>query len=223
MTESRDARILREKALAAYEHVAAVARSFTDPVRLEIIDALAQGARTVESVAQVCGLPLKNVSHHLQKLLTAGLVDRVKLGRKAVYSLRDDDVAAFWSVLREFAQEHPIGSGPYDDGHRDEGVTAESLANLLDQNRVVVIDVRPPDEYESGHLNGAISMPLDQLEQRIDELPKGRPVVAFCRGPYCKLADMAVDMLRTSGYEALRCADGIVQWRIAGLTLVDEK
>jgi len=223
MSEKRDREIAANKSLPGYEQVAEAARSFTDPVRLEIIEALAQSARTVDSLARVCGLPLKNISHHLQRLRVAGLVDRVKLGRRAVYSLKDDGVASFWVALRQFAEDHPTGLMDSGGGPAEEGVTAESLAQLLDQQRVVVIDVRPPEEYAHGHLTGAISIPLAELEKRLGELPRGRPVVAFCRGPYCRLADRAIDLLRRSGFEALRCADGVVEWRVAGLPIEDEE
>jgi len=218
VTETRNRKVERDKVLQAYEQVATVAKVFAEPIRLEIIEELAQSARTVESLAQVCGLPDKTISHHLQKLRAAGIVERVKLGRRAVYSLTDENVASFWVALRRFSEKRSmIQSDVVDFG---EGVTADSLARLVSHQRVVVIDVRPPEEFASGHLPGALSIPESELANRIDELPRGRPVVAFCRGPYCKLADRAVAALRKNGFEALRCADGVVEWRDAGLSLV---
>ena len=204
MGETRDSRVAENKSLEGYGRVAEVARSFADPVRLEIIEALAQGARTVDSLARVCGLPLKNISHHLGRLRSAGLVDRVRLGRRAVYALKDDGVGAFWADLRRFAQAHPSGPSTPPGTTEDEGLTAESLAGLLEKDRVVVIDVRPPEEFASGHLKGALSIPVEELERRMAELPRGRPIVAFCRGVYCRLADRAVHLLRTSGYSSPR-------------------
>ena len=215
----RDNQIAADKDLRAYERLADAAKGLADPVRLEIIDALAQGARTVESLAGVCGLPVGNVSHHLQRLWITGIVDRVRLGRRTVYSLADETVSAFWVSFRAFA-DGLRGRGEGDRRDRtEEAVSADDLARLLAEGRVTVIDVRPREEYRSGHLPGACSAPLDTVEQCLSDLPRNRPVVAFCRGPYCRLADRAVKLLRESGYEALRCADGVVEWRAAGLAL----
>ena len=219
MSQKRDVKVAKEKSLSAYQRVAEAAFTFSDPVRLEIIEALAQSARTVESLAAICGLPVKNISHHLQKLRVAGLVDRVKLGRRSIYSLASQEVAGFWSTLRSFAEAFPPGASDHGAGDSRMGMSIEDLAQLVTEERVTVIDVRPTQEFESGHLSGALSMPIDELPERLSELPRTRPVVAFCRGPYCLLADRAVDLLRRSNFEALRCADGIIEWRSASLPL----
>ncbi len=220
MARTRKAK--EDKDLGAYERLAELAGSLADPVRLEIIDALAQGARTVDSLAKVCGLPTKNISHHLQKLRACGLVDRFKLGRRAIYSLADDTVASFWMTYRDFSERLMERRSHAVVEQTGDGVTVDSLARLLAEDRVLVIDVRPEEEFRAGHLPGARSLPIEELERRLPELPRGRPVVAFCRGPYCRLADRAVARLREAGYEALRCADGVVEWRAAGMSVTRE-
>ncbi len=211
--------IAKDKDLQGYVKAANMAKLFSDPIRLELLDALAQDSRTVDSLAQICGLPLKNVSHHLQKLLGAGLVDRVKLGRRALYSISNDAILSFWSTLRQFTHQLSAPTSPISADQFGEGITSEHLARLLAHKRVVVIDVRPAQEYASGHLPGALSVPEEDLNGQIEKLPRGKPVVAFCRGPYCKLADRAVDLLQEAGFQALRCADGIVEWRSTGMSI----
>ncbi len=211
--------IAKDKDLQGYVKAASMARLFSDPIRLELLDALAQDSRTVDSLAQICDLPLKNVSHHLQKLLGAGLVDRVKLGRRALYSISNDAILSFWAALRQFTNQQSAPESPIAADQFGEGITSEHLARLLAHKRVVVIDVRPAQEYASGHLPGALSVPEEELKDQIEKLPRGKPVVAFCRGPYCKLADRAVDLLQEAGFEALRCADGIVEWRSTGMSI----
>jgi rhodanese-related sulfurtransferase len=195
---------------------------FADPVRLRIIEALAQRPRTVESLARVCSQPLKNVSHHLRKLLAVGMVERVKSGRRAIYSIADEHVESLWVALRRFTDEQFPFTDSIDWNRADRTVTPEALARLMAHREVVVIDVRPFDEYASGHLPGALSVPEAELDDRLKELPRDRPVVAFCRGPYCGLADRAIDLLRASGFKALRCSGGVAEWRSLGLSLVSE-
>lgn len=219
MKDGRDERVAADKDLGAFQLVARVGKAFSDPVRLELIDALAQGARTVESLAEICGLPLKNVSHHLGRLRDTGLVHRVKLGRKAVYSLADENVALFWASLRRFASERAAPQAEMDWEKMGDGIRADALAPLLARKRVVVIDVRPEEEFASGHIPGALSVPEVQLPDGLSDLPRNRPVVVFCRGPNCLLADRAVERLRSEGFTALRCADGVIEWKAGGHSL----
>lgn len=206
--------------LIGYRRVADAAKLFADPVRLQIIEALAQGPRTVESLARACGQPLKNVSHHLRRLLAAGMVERVKRGRQAVYSIAGEQVVSLWVSLHRFAEQRSPGADSIDWDRPDRTIAPEDLAPLVARREVTVIDVRPPEEYAGGHLPGALSIPEQELDGRMRELPRGRPVVAFCRGPYCRLADRAVDRLRASGLRALRCSGGVAEWRSLGLSLV---
>ena len=216
MSSTRDTRVAGMKDLDAYEGVARVAGAFADPVRLEIVEALAQSPRSVEALAEVCGLPQKNISYHLQKLRSSGAVTRIPLGRRAVYSLTDDAVSRVWTVLREFATGHLPGSG----GAGDRDLTREELERLVEDRAVTLIDVRPSSEYEFGHLPGAVSVPLETLESAISDLPRRVPVVAYCRGPYCKMAAKAVDRLEEAGFEAARFSDGVVEWKGAGRSVV---
>ena len=220
---ARARKVEQLKDLGAYERLAEVAGSLAEPVRLEIIDSLVQGPRTVESLARVCGLPAKNVSHHLQRLRAVGLVRRVKLDRRAIYSLTDENVEDFWLVFREFVEKRIEAGSREREQSRGEAVRADRLPGLLSEDRVLVIDVRPSEEFRSGHLPGALSIPLDQLECRLEELPPNRLIVAFCRGPYSRLADRAVSLLREAGHEAVRCCDGVLECRAAGLPMVSEK
>jgi rhodanese-related sulfurtransferase len=206
--------------LSRYRQVAGTARLFADPVRLRVIEALAQKPRTVESLAGVCGQPLKNVSHHLRRLLAAGMVERVKSGRRAIYSLADEQVGSLWVALHEFTDERFSAADSIDWNRADRTIAPEALVRLVAHREVVVIDVRPLEEYASGHLPGALSIPEAELEDRLKELPQDRPIVAFCRGPYCRLADRAVELLQASGKKALRCSGGVAEWRSLGLSLV---
>ncbi|MBN2341575.1 MAG: ArsR family transcriptional regulator [Deltaproteobacteria bacterium] len=211
-------KIETDKHLEAYSDAAQVASLFTDPIRLELLDALAQGARTVDSLATVCDLPVRTVSHHLQKLRQGRLLNREKRGNQAVYSIIDERVLIFWSHLKRFSEDLHIRFEALET-IPDREIHTRELAALLAQNRVQVIDVRPEEEFNAGHLPGAISMPADRINTELTTLSKNRPVIAFCRGPFCKLADRAVDILRSKGYRALRCADGIVEWRSLGMSV----
>ncbi|MBN1885112.1 MAG: ArsR family transcriptional regulator [Candidatus Krumholzibacteriota bacterium] len=208
-----------DRNVQGYRQVADTAKLFADPLRLEIIEILAQGPRTVDSLAVACDQPLKNVSHHLRRLLAAGLVKRVKSGRRAIYSIADERVTSLWVMIRRFAEDRVSATMDIDWDAPDRTMNAEDLARLVARREVLVIDVRPPEEFASGHLPGAVSIPEEEIEARLNELPRDRPVVAFCRGPYCLLADRAVDLLRASGMRALRCAGGVAEWRSLGLSV----
>ncbi|RKZ15150.1 ArsR family transcriptional regulator, partial [bacterium] len=183
----------------AYARVAAVLNALSSPLRLEIVELLAQCDRSVDALAKKCNQPLKNVSHHLQKLHAAGVVDRRTEGRKVTYSLAHESVATFWSQARIFAEERAANLISRSGGEGVPTVTGELTPKLLDEllagKKVTVIDVRPPEEYHAGHLPGSRSVPLDSLEEHMQEFPRDRPVVAYCRGRYCLLADVAVDLL----------------------------
>jgi len=205
----------------AYGRVAMILNALANPVRLEIIELLAQCERSVDALAKKCNQPLKNVSHHLQKLHSAGMLERRSEGRTVVYFLADPSVATFWSQTRFFAEERLAGliSRAGGEGSSIHGIdlNPEVLNTLVSEHKVTVIDVRPPEEYSAGHLPGAQSVPLESLKERMEEFPRERPVVAYCRGRYCLLADIAVDVLENSGFEATRYADGVIEWRDAGL------
>lgn len=207
---------------AVFEQFARIGSAFASPKRIEIIDVLAQGERNVETLARETGLSVANTSRHLQVLKAAGLVAHRKDGLQVFYRLGDPMVLAGYRMLRTLAEQR---LAEVDRLVRDyfqgtdglEPVSREALLERVKSGRVVVVDVRPPEEYAAGHVAGAISIPLPALEQRLSEIPKHREVVAYCRGPYCVLAAEAVRLLRKRGFRAVRLADGYPEWRDAGL------
>jgi DNA-binding transcriptional ArsR family regulator len=206
---------------ALYAEFAAVGKTLGNPKRLELLDLLAQGPRSVEDVAVSAGLGMSTCSAQLQTLREAGLVTARRDGKRIFYSLAGDDVAELWHQLRRVAQGHRPHTeqarraylGPDD----TEAVGTTELLRRLDTGDVLVIDVRPAVEYQSGHLAGAVHLPLEELADRLAELPEGREVVAYCRGRYCVLAHDAVRLLNERGRSARRAVDGALEWRLAGL------
>lgn len=214
-------RVLKDR--DAYTRAATILGALANPVRMEIVELLAQCERSVDALAGKCNQPLKNVSHHLQKLHSAGLVERRSEGRTVIYFLADASVATYWSQSRRFAEERLSGlisrAGGNPPSIDETELDPEVLSRLLDEERVTVIDLRPTEEYGAGHLPGARSVPLESLKEQMNTFPKDRPVVAYCRGRYCLLAEIAVDVLTNSGFEATRYADGVIEWRDAGLDI----
>lgn len=209
MSLKRSKEIANMKDLRAFASLAEVANAFADPVRLEIIELLVQSPRTVESLAELCGLPQKNVSYHLQKLRSVNLVSRIPLGRRAVYSVKKANIGALWKALRAIDDERGVGG--FGSG-TDWALTRDELERLVKSEGVTLLDVRPSEEYETGHMPGAVNIPLEDLHIRLDELPRDRPVVAYCRGPCCLMASKAVELLAARGYDTVRYADGMIEW-----------
>jgi rhodanese-related sulfurtransferase/DNA-binding transcriptional ArsR family regulator len=212
---------------ALFEHLAAIARALGHGARLELLDFLAQGERSVEDLARVAGLSIANTSKHLQQLKAAGLVAARRDGKHIRYTLGDERVLDAVAALRALAQAH-LGAvedlvASYLKG-RDalEPVPAEDLLARVRDGLVTVLDVRPPEEYAQGHVVGALNVPLDRLEERLKDLPTDREVVAYCRGPWCVLSFEAVARLREAGFEARRLQDGLPEWRRAGLPVVSD-
>ncbi len=208
---------------ALLDQFAAVGRVLGSATRLELVDLLAQGPRSVEDLAEAAGVRVGTCSAHLQTLREAGLVTPRREGKRVYYSLTGDDVVALWDQLRRVSQQHRPHTeparraylGPDDTG----SVDTDELLRRLKRGGTVVLDVRPAPEYAGGHLPGAVHIPLDELEQRLAELPPGREVVAYCRGRYCVLAHDAVRLLTSHGVRARRAEDGVVEWRATGLPL----
>ena len=206
---------------AVYEQIARIGKATASAVRLEILDLLAQGPRTVEAIAGQVSQSVANTSHHLQILRAARLVDTEKAGVFVTYRLADLDVGAFVLQLRSLAHSR---LAEIDRVSRDylerrgalEAVDDAELLRRVKAGEVTVIDVRPSDEYEAGHIPNAISVPLPELKHRLRELPKRRTVVAYCRGPYCVMALDAVEILRAKGFRAHRMELGVAEWRAAG-------
>lgn len=193
--------------------------------RLELLDFLAQGERSVEDLAQVAGLSMANTSKHLQQLKAAGLVQARRDGKHIRYRLGDERVLDALGVLRAIAAAH-IGAvedlvASYLKG-RDalEPVPAQDLLERVRDGLVTVLDVRPPEEFAQGHVAGALNVPLERLQDKLKELPTDREVVAYCRGPWCVLSFEAVARLRAAGFAARRLQDGLPEWRRAGLPVV---
>lgn len=211
---------------ALYAEFAAVGKALGSPKRLELLDLLAQGARSVDALAEAADLAISTCSAHLQTLREAGLVDTRRDGKWIYYSLAGDDIASLWDNLRRVALRHRPHTeraraaylGPED----TEGVTTEALLARLAEGRTVVLDVRPEPEFAGGHLPGAVHIPIEELADRLAELPADHEIIAYCRGQYCVLAHDAVRLLKQRGYQARRASDGALEWRIAGILEVDE-
>jgi len=212
----------REAKDALFDGFTEVAKALASGRRAEIVDVLAQGERSVEDVAGEIGQSVANTSHHLRALARAGLVTTTRDGTRIYYALASDRVVELWQALRNVAAEHVAGIDRVVDaylGDRDdiEVVGRKELASRLRRSEVVVLDVRPEPEFAAGHIPGARSVPVAELQRRLCSLPKDLDVVAYCRGPYCVFADMAVRELRRRGYRAGRLEDGYPEWKQAGL------
>lgn len=207
---------------AVYQQLARVAQALASDARLHLLEYLAQAERSVDALAAMTGLSMANCSKHLQALRQAGLVVARKKGLRVYYSLAGDDVAVLVNSLRLVA-EHRVAEVERLLrtwlAHRDEmePVPAKELLARAKKGLVTVLDVRPAEEYASGHLPGAINVPMDKLESYLTQLPKRKEVVAYCRGPYCLMSFDAVEKLRKRGWKARRLQDGFPEWRAAGL------
>jgi rhodanese-related sulfurtransferase/DNA-binding HxlR family transcriptional regulator len=213
---------------AVFEQFARVASAFASPKRIEIIDVLAQGKRNVEALARETGLSAANTSRHLGILKAAGLVASRKHGLKVVYRIADGKVIEGYHALRALSEDRlaEIDRLVRDYFHDVDSLEQVDRMDLLDRVRkgeVVVVDVRPREEFEMGHIPGALSIPLSQLEGHFSEIDPEREIVAYCRGPYCVLAAEAVKSMRRRGYRAFRLVDGYPEWREAGLPVETTK
>jgi len=209
---------------AFFAELAEVTSAFGSPKRLELLDLLAQGERSVEALAAQSGLAGANTSRHLQLLRTARLVLARKAGQRVLYRLADPQVLESYRALQSLAQARRAEIGRLADQYFEstdglEAVGREELLRRLRRRDVVVLDVRPSEEYAAGHIAGALSLPLAELAKRLAEIPRGKRVVAYCRGPFCVLAAEAVKLLRARGVEARRFAEGYPDWRDAGLPI----
>jgi len=206
---------------AIYEQFSRIGKAVSSPKRLEILDLLCQSERTVEALAKETGMALANTSQHLQVLRAARLVEVEKEGVFMTYRLAGLTVCEFFRSMRVLAESRlaeveQIKRQFLEGREGMEPVDREVLLERVREGAVTVLDVRPVEEYNNGHIPGALSIPLKELELHLSELPRGQEIVAYCRGPYCVLAIQAVEVLRSKGFHAIRLEEGIQDWRAMG-------
>jgi rhodanese-related sulfurtransferase/DNA-binding transcriptional ArsR family regulator len=205
-----------------YEQVARIGKAMASPKRLELVELLCQGEKTVELLAQQAEISVKLASAHLKALRQARLVDTRKDGKYVTYRLASTSVADLWVAMRTEAEERLVElqvalAGIVSHGDALQGIDGATMMQKAKSGEILMLDVRPQAEYDSAHLPHARSLPVDELLKRLAELPQGTPVVAYCRGPFCLMAKDAVDLLRQHGYSAHHLTDGVAEWRAQGL------
>lgn len=218
----------RERKDALFEQFARITKALASPRRLEIVDVLAQGERSVESLADALGQSLANTSRHLQALRAAHLVAVRREGLYAYYRLADDEVVDLWRAVRHLGERRladveRAARAYLGDTASLRTLDAAELSALLATDQVVLLDVRPEEEYRAAHIPGARSMPVDRLAERLPELPPDLPVVAYCRGPYCVMSIDALALLEASGRRGYRLEAGVPEWRAAGRPVAEAR
>lgn len=208
-----------------YEQVARIGKAVSSPKRLELLELLAQGEKTVEVLAAELSVDIKLTSAHLKALREAHLVSSRRDGKYVIYRLAGPDVAGLWVTLRKVAEAHLAElrqalEQMVADPHTLSAVGREDLLEQARRGEVIVIDVRPLAEYEAAHLPFARSLPLAEIEQRLSELPRDKDIVAYCRGPFCLLSGEALALLHARGYRVRKILDGVSEWQAAGLPVV---
>lgn len=211
-----------------YDQFARIGKALASPARLELLDLLSQGEKSVEQLAAQARLGMKNTSAHLRTLREARLVEVRKEPPYAFYRIADEGVLRLVRDLQALAQQRlaeveRITRLYFETPSQMEGIDGTELLRRLEAGEVTVLDVRPPEEYRAGHLPGALSMPVEELERRLEEIPRDRPVIAYCRGPFCVLAAEAVETLRRRGFAAARMESGVPEWRLAGHPVATEE
>ncbi|MBS3805045.1 MAG: metalloregulator ArsR/SmtB family transcription factor [Oleiphilaceae bacterium] len=211
-----------EQKRSIYQHFAVVAKALGHEYRWELLELIAQGERSVDSLSQFTELAVATVSQHLQQMRRAGLVCSRKKGRFVYYSLADDRVITLMGGLRDVAERNiaevrQLVDSFHGDSSTLDAVDAHELLELLSSGSVILLDVRPEQEYASGHLPGALNIPMEELQERLREIPEGQTIVAYCRGPFCALSQEAVELLREQGLEAMRFDSGYPEWKASGL------
>jgi rhodanese-related sulfurtransferase len=205
-----------------YAQFARIGKALSNPHRLELLELLAQGERAVEDLASEANLPIANASQHLQVLRAAQLVDVRRDGLYAYYRLSDGRVFRLWQALRDLgelqlAEVDRLVQSFLQDRSPLQSITTAELLQHIEVGNVVILDVRPEVEYQSAHIPEARSIPIDELEKRLDELPRDQEIIAYCRGPYCVFADEAVTLLQKHGYRARRLVEGLPDWQALNL------
>jgi len=211
-----------------YEQFARIGKALSNGHRLELLEVLAQGEHSVEVLAQETGMPVANASQHLQVLRSAQLVEVRREGVYLYYRLADEQVFTLWQTMRQVGErrlaevERIVQTYLYDRSLL-QPISATELIQRLSAGNIILLDVRPAEEYAAGHLPDAISIPVSDLHLRLPELAREKEIVAYCRGPYCVFADEALTVLRANGYQARRLEQGPPEWRALGLPVVSEK
>ncbi|MDH5368720.1 MAG: metalloregulator ArsR/SmtB family transcription factor [Gammaproteobacteria bacterium] len=211
-----------------FTQFARVGKALSNANRLELLEFLAQGSRSVESLAKVAKLSIANTSQHLQQLRQSGLVTSRKEGLKVYYSISGDDVINLLDSLRDVAERHLSDVDKLVNTYltaKDnlDPIPAAELLERVKQDLVTVLDVRPKEEFKAGHVQGAINVPMDELEQHLKQLNPSQEIVAYCRGPHCILAFDAVAQLREKGFRARRLEHGYPEWKVAGLPIQEDE
>jgi rhodanese-related sulfurtransferase len=222
---SQKAKQKRDFKDASYGQLARIGKALASPKRLELLDLLCQAERTVEALAAETKMSVANTSQHLQVLQGARLVETTKNGRFVVYRLADALVSDFFRSFRVLAQDRlaeieQIRRRFFSEGDALDPVDRETLLERVQHKRAIVIDVRPRNEYLASHIAGALPIPMEQLKQRLSEVPRNKEVVAYCRGPFCVLAKEAVEVLRSHGFRATRLEDSVQDWVARGFPVV---
>lgn len=205
-----------------FSELARVSGALSNPRRLEIIDLLAQGEKTVEKIALETGMSVANTSQHLQVLKNGSLVEIKRQGNHIFYRLSSDKVAEIWKLMRDFGMSRIAEIDRVVKDFREqkqilESVTIDELLKKMEEGHIVLLDVRPEEEYLSGHIVQSISIPIEQLADRIGELSLDKTIIAYCRGPFCVFADEAVALLKQYNYNAIRLEEGFPDWKLKGL------
>lgn len=211
----------RQVKASLFEEFARLGKALSSAKRMELLDLLCQQERTVESLARLTGMGITNTSQHLQSLKGARLVEARKEGTRSLYRVPDPAVASFLYEMQRLARDRlaeadRIARDYFDERDELEPVSRADLLARIKRKDVIVIDVRPPEEYEAAHIPGARSIPLEELKSRLAEIPADAKVVAYCRGPFCVLAPQAMEILREAGMQARRLDGGLPEWRAAG-------
>ncbi len=208
-----------------YEQLSRIGKAVASPARLQLLDLLCQGPRTVESLAREAALTLANTSQHLRVLHAARLVEAEKAGLFVTYRLADESVCGLFQDMRSLGEKRLVEVESILRQFREapdslEPVEKKTLVDRVRKGQVILLDVRPEQEYRAAHISGAVSVPLKELNKRLSKLPRGKEIVAYCRGPYCVLAGEAVRLLKAKGFHAMRLEDGVPEWRAQGLPVV---
>lgn len=211
-----------------YEQFARIGKAVSSPKRLELLDLLCQGKRTVEVLAKESGMTIANASQHLQVLRAARLVEADKEGLYVIYRLADQSVCEFFHAMRvlaesQLAEVEQIKRRFLEGRAGMQPVDRKALLELVREGAATVLDVRPVEEYNAGHIPGALSVPLKELQLRLSDLPRDQEIVAYCRGPYCVLSIQAVEILRARGFQAVRLEEGIQDLRAMGFPIASNK